>query len=118
MNKVISIEIAKQVFWIEEQGFAVLQTYIEKLKLQLADEECGDEIFVDIELRLAELLFELDVRKDRAVTLVQLTAIIKQIGFIDSAEEEVEEVLGASDEIPSSHPMLPAEIPGLDLEQD
>ena len=92
MNKVISIEIAKQVFWIEEQGFAVLQTYLEKLKLQLADEECGDEIFVDIELRLAELLFELDVRKDRAVTLVQLTAIIKQIGFIDSAEEEVEEV--------------------------
>jgi len=92
VNKVISIEIAKQVFWIEEQGFAVLQTYLEKLKLQLADEECGDEIFVDIELRLAELLFELDVRKDRAVTLVQLTAIIKQIGFIDSAEEEVEEV--------------------------
>lgn len=88
----ISIEIAKQVFWIEEQGFAVLQTYLEKLKLQLADEECGDEIFVDIELRLAELLFELNVRKDRAVTLVQLTAIIKQIGFIDSVEEEVEEV--------------------------
>lgn len=88
----ISIEIAKQVFWIEEQGFAMLQTYLEKLKLQLADEECGDEIFVDIELRLAELLFELDVRKDRAITLVQLTAIIKQIGFIDSEDEEVEEV--------------------------
>ncbi len=84
----ISIEIAKQVFWIEELGFAMLQTYLEKLKLQLADEECGDEIFVDIELRLAELLFDLDVRKDRAVTQVQLTAIIKQIGFIDSEEEE------------------------------
>ncbi|PKG84023.1 hypothetical protein CXF85_09265 [Colwellia sp. 75C3] len=91
MNKVISIEIAKQVFWIEDQGFKVLQTYLEKLKLQLADEECGDEIFIDIELRVAELLFELEVRKDRAVTLVQLRAIIKQIGFIDS-EEEGEEV--------------------------
>jgi phage shock protein PspC (stress-responsive transcriptional regulator) len=90
VNKVISIEIAKQVFWIEERGFKVLQTYLEKLKLQLADEECGDEIFVDIELRLAELMFELDVRKDRAVTLVQLTAIIKQIGFIDSEEEQEE----------------------------
>ncbi len=90
MNKVISIEIAKQVFWIEEQGFTVLQAYLEKLKLQLAADECGDEIFVDIELRLAELLFELDVRKDRAITLVQLTAIIKQIGFIDSEEEEEE----------------------------
>lgn len=87
----ISIEIAKQVFWIEDQGFKVLQTYLEKLKLQLADEECGDEIFIDIELRVAELLFELEVRKDRAVTLVQLRAIIKQIGFIDS-EEEGEEV--------------------------
>lgn len=87
----ISIAIAKQVFWIEEQGFTVLQTYLEKLKLQLADEECGDEIFVDIELRLAELLFELEMRKDQAITLEQLTAIIKQIGFIDS-EEEIEEV--------------------------
>jgi len=92
VNKVINIEIANQVFWIEEQGFTVLQTYLGKLKLQLVDEECGDEIFVDIELRLAELLFELEVRKDRAITLVQLTAIIKQIGFIDSEEEAVEEV--------------------------
>jgi phage shock protein PspC (stress-responsive transcriptional regulator) len=90
VNKVISIEIARQVFWIEEQGFTVLQTYLEKLKLQLIDEECGDEIFVDIELRLAELIFELDVRKDRAVTLVQLAAIIKQIGFIDSEEDQEE----------------------------
>jgi len=90
VNKVINIEIAKQVFWIEEQGFTVLQTYLDKLKLQLSGEECGDEIFVDIELRLAELLFELDVRKDRAITLEQLTAIIKQIGFIDSDNEEEE----------------------------
>jgi len=90
VNKVISIEIAQQVFWIEEQGFAMLQSYLEKLKLQLTDEECGDEIFIDIELRLAELLFELDVRKDRAVTLAQLTTIIKQIGYIDSEEEDEE----------------------------
>ncbi len=99
VNKVISIEIAKQVFWIEEQGFTVLQTYLEKIKLQLSDEECGDEIFVDIELRLAELLFELDVGKDRAISLVQLTAIIKQIGFIDSEEEEQEQEINTTPKV-------------------
>jgi phage shock protein PspC (stress-responsive transcriptional regulator) len=88
VNKVINVEIAKQVFCIEEQGYHILQNYLEKLKLQLTDEECGDEIFGDIELRIAELFYALEVRKDRAIMMTQVTDIIEQIGFIDSNEPE------------------------------
>lgn len=90
VNKVVNIEIAKQVFWIEELGYQTLQTYLEKLKQQLATQEFGDEIFEDIELRFAELFYGVNEGKQRAITLEQAKEFIAQVGYLGD-EESVDE---------------------------
>ena len=93
VNKVVNIEIAKQVFWIEEQGYQTLQTYLEKLKKQLATQEFGDEIFEDIELRFAELFYGVNEGKQRAISLEQANEFIAQVGYLgdeESVDEQVE----------------------------
>ncbi len=91
MNKVVSIEIAGQVFWIEEEAYDALRNYLKKIKTQLAEDECADEIFQDIELRIAELLFALNSDKQKAIVVHQLDDVLAQVGFIDD-EEKIQEV--------------------------
>ena len=92
MNKVVSIEIASQVFWIDEDAYEELKNYLLKIKQQLANEEFADDIYKDIELRIAELLFELKSGEKQAVTQEQLGKVIEQVGYIDSDNtEEVEQ---------------------------
>ncbi|WP_168203983.1 PspC domain-containing protein [Aliikangiella coralliicola] len=88
MNKVVSIEIASQVFWIDEEAYEILKSYLQKIKQQLVDDECADDIYTDIELRIAELLFELKSDEKKAVTLAQLDEVIEQVGFIDSESSD------------------------------
>ena len=90
MNKVVSIEIAGQVFWIDEDAYDALQTYLQKIRAQLIDEESADEIFTDIELRIAELLFAYSGDEKQAISLLQLEEVIEQVGFIDSENSEIE----------------------------
>ncbi len=88
MNKVVSIEIAGQVFWIEEEAYDALRDYLKKIKIQLSDDECAEEIFQDIELRIAELLFALNSDQQKAIVLTQLDEVLEQVGFIDDAEQK------------------------------
>ncbi len=83
MNKVISVEIAKQVFWIDEDAFQNLQHYLANIKAQLANDECAEEIYQDIELRVAELLYGFSPSDQQAITNQQLDEVIEQVGFID-----------------------------------
>lgn len=86
VNKVVNIEIAKQVFWIEEQGYQALKTYLEKLKQQLTTQEFGNEIFEDIELRFAELFYGVNEEKQRAISLEQANEFIAQVGYLGTEE--------------------------------
>jgi len=99
VNKVVNIEIAKQVFWVEEQGYDLLHTYLETLKLQLTKVDYGDEIFSDIELRFAELLYGVNEGKERAITAGKIAEFIDQVGFIDS-EQEINDVPPQSHDLP------------------
>nr|WP_256489248.1 PspC domain-containing protein [Pleionea sp. CnH1-48] len=71
---------------MDEEAYKVLQTYLEKIQQQLATEEYADDIYKDIELRIAELLFALSSNEQRAISIEQLNDIIEQVGFIDSEE--------------------------------
>ena len=88
VNKVVSIEIAAQVFWIDEDAYDVLCKYLEKIKKQLSHDECADDIYKDIELRIAELLFAYSSDEKKAVTMSQLEEVIEQVGFIEGESEE------------------------------
>jgi len=87
VNKVISIEIARQVFWIEEQAYVKLQEYLNTIKNQLVNEEFADDIFEDIELRIAELLYNLGGSNQKAIGIKQLQQVIDQVGFMNSENE-------------------------------
>lgn len=91
MNKVSSIEIAGQVFWINESAYSRLQQYLSQIRQQLTNEESADDIYQDIELRIAELLYTLNTSESRAISGEQLNTVIEQVGFLDSDEEEVEQ---------------------------
>lgn len=83
----MNIEIAGQVFWVDESAYQTLQDYLIKIKTQLANEENSQDIYTDIELRIAELLYGLNSDKNRAISVEQLISIIEQVGFIDGSDE-------------------------------
>lgn len=95
VNKVVSIEISAQVFWIDEDAYTVLCNYLERIRKQLSHDECADEIFKDIELRIAELLFAFSSDEKKAITMTQLEDVIEQVGFIDGEDQEFESVESA-----------------------
>ena len=92
MNRVVSIELARQMFWIDESAYKVLQSYIQKLQTQLTNDENGEEILKDIELRIAELFYELGGEKNKAITSNQVENVIEQVGWLDTEESELEPV--------------------------
>ena len=77
MNKVSSIEIAGQVFWINESAYSRLQQYLSQIRQQLTNEESADDIYQDIELRIAELLYTLNTSESRAISGEQLNTVIE-----------------------------------------
>lgn len=88
MNKVLSIEISGQVFWIDEGAYETLSAYLHKIKLQLKGNEYANEIYQDIELRIAELVYAYKTGQKKAVTSEQLSQVIEQVGFLDGDENE------------------------------
>ena len=86
MNKVVTIELAGQVFWVDETGFDLLQHYLVQLKEQLAQHESSDDIFLDIQLRLAELLYQHQPNPNQCIQNDELLKIIDQIGLIEDEQ--------------------------------
>ena len=86
MNKVLSIELAKQVFWINDGAFAKVKQYLETIKMQLQKEEDAQLIIADIELRLAELLYELQPDPNKALDENDVSQVIDQIGYFEQPE--------------------------------
>ena len=57
MKKTININIQSISFKIEEEAYSLLDNYLKAIKSSLSNEEFADEIFEDIESRVAELLY-------------------------------------------------------------
>ena len=58
MNKTVTVNISGFVFYIEENAYAVLATYLNRIKAIFQSDEGGDEILNDVEARIAELFHE------------------------------------------------------------
>lgn len=113
MNKVVSIEIARQVFWIDEDAYRVLQDYIKIIKQQLLNDPSSDEIFKDIELRIAELLFNINGNDNKAIIIEELNQVVEQIGYIDN--EEIKENLPRKSYLDPKHKILGGVCSGLSI---
>lgn len=87
MRKAIRIHITGYIFNIEEDAYEVLEKWLESVSNQYADEEDGDEIFKDIEMRVAEL-FHGKVGKEGVVSLTEVNDVIITMGQPEEFEEE------------------------------
>lgn len=81
MNKTVNINLSGLIFSIEEHAYDTLKQYLEKLKLHLEKVESGDEIYGDIELRIAELFQEKLSDSKQVIDGADVDAVIAQIGL-------------------------------------
>ena len=84
MNRVVNIELAGQVFWIEEQAGKRLFAYLETIQQQLETYDFSEDIQLDIELRLAELFFASVGTSQKPLQDEEVRQIIEQVGYLDT----------------------------------
>lgn len=80
MKKTLTVNISGQVFHIDEDAYKVLNDYLQSIKQHFAKTRGGDEIFTDIEARIAEMLKEKLTQNKEVITIEDIGQIIKTIG--------------------------------------
>ena len=80
MNKTVTVNISGFVFYIEENAYAVLATYLSRIKAIFQSDEGGDEILNDVEARIAELFHEKLADKKEVVTIKDVEQVIQVMG--------------------------------------
>lgn len=99
MKKTVTININGRKFFIDEDAYARLNSYLEKIEQSFKNQESGDEIINDIESRIAEL-FEEKVNRETDVVNIELVENI--ISIMGEPEDMTEEEASSSKSRPSS----------------
>jgi len=89
MKKTIRIHISGYIFNIDEDAYQVLKKWLDSISQKYRNEENGEEIFNDIEMRVAEL-FEEKVGNEGVVTEETVDEIIRIMGKPEEFETEEE----------------------------
>jgi len=89
MKKTIRIHISGYIFNIDEDAYQILKIWLDSILQKYKGEEGGDEIFNDIEMRVAEL-FEEKVGNEGVVTIETVNEIISIMGKPEDFEPEEE----------------------------
>jgi phage shock protein PspC (stress-responsive transcriptional regulator) len=88
MIKTVTVNVAGQVFHIDEDAFDSLSAYLKALKSLYGKEEGGDEILSDIEARIAEIFIErLKNAGKKVVSLHDVEHVISLLGRPEEFEE-------------------------------
>lgn len=95
MKRSFSANIDGQIFYIDEDAFKLLNSYLEQLRLTFSGAE-GEEIVSDIESRIRELFQE---RIDSGKSVITITDVSKVIETMGSPE-----ALGGNEEEPGAVP--------------
>ena len=91
MKKTLTVNISGIVFHIDEDAYFVLNDYLNSIRRHFAREKGGDEIFADIETRIAEMLGDRIGDKRQVVTLEDVQEVIGRIGQPDEFGEDFSE---------------------------
>ncbi|MCO5234236.1 MAG: DUF2807 domain-containing protein [Chitinophagales bacterium] len=88
MNKTYNINLAGQIFHINEDAFDMLSDYLKSLKKIYQNEEGGDEIITDIESRIAEI-FLLENKNNR-LTIINIENVENVISTLGKPEQHID----------------------------
>lgn len=92
MKKNININLFGTLYAIDEDACTLLENYLDNMRSYFAKRDGGDEIFDDIEHRVAEHLWSLKEKGMTAIDIDTVKQIISSIGNPDEMESGVEEV--------------------------
>lgn len=92
MKKNININLFGTLYAIDEDACTLLENYLDNMRSYFAKRDEGDEIFDDIEHRVAEHLWSLKENGMTAIDIDTVKQIISSIGNPDEMESGVEEV--------------------------
>lgn len=80
MKRTINVNLAGQIFYVEEDAYPVLDTYLQDVRRHFAQLADSEEIQKDIEARIAEQLITQSVQSPRIITLDHVHSVIAQMG--------------------------------------
>lgn len=83
MKKNITINLAGQLFAIDEDAYGLLLNYTESLRRYYRRQAEGEEVVDDIEARIAELFSELNAQGYNAISIEHVQNIIQRIGRLE-----------------------------------
>ncbi|GJM60863.1 PspC domain-containing protein [Persicobacter diffluens] len=86
MKKSISISIGGIIFHIEEDGYLILNEYLESIRQHFSAYPDSHEIIDDIENRIAELFFSKLTDNKQAIILEDVEELISTMGSLDDFE--------------------------------
>ena len=92
MKKNININLFGTLYAIDEDACTLLENYLDNMRSYFAKRDGGDEIYDDIEHRVAEHLWSLKESGMSAIDIDTVKQIISSIGNPDEMESGVEEV--------------------------
>ncbi len=87
MKKTTQIHIAGTLFYIEENAYAILEGYLDSIKMHFEHNPDREEILADIEGRIAEKLSEANVK---VVTTKHVEDVIAAMGTVEELSDEEE----------------------------
>lgn len=96
MNKTIDINIANQIFHLDENAYIMLKNYLDAIKAYLANEESQEEIIQDIEARIAELFIERMISDKQVINTDDVKEIIKIMGQPEDYDLSDEDIKSTS----------------------
>ena len=101
MKKNININLFGTLYAIDEDACTLLENYLDNMRSYFAKRDGGDEIFDDIEHRVAEHLWSLKESGMTAIDIDTVKQIISSIGNPDEMESGVEEAADSKTEATS-----------------
>lgn len=98
MKKNININLFGTLYAIDEDACTLLENYLDNMRSYFAKRDGGDEIYDDIEHRVAEHLWSLKENGQAAIDINNVKQIISSIGNPDEMESGVEEAADSNTE--------------------
>lgn len=80
MKKTLAINLGGIVYHIDEDAYTLLKDYLDKIKQELKSTESEEEIYNDIESRIAEIISEKIRNNRQVVSISDIQEIIKIMG--------------------------------------
>ena len=88
MKKTVNINLSGRVFYIDDDAYARLKEYLTKIEKYFKSQEGGEEIFKDIESRIAELLGDRISDKSGVVTMEMVEEVMGKMGQPEDFEDD------------------------------